>query len=199
MAKKDHSKAEHVKVPEIELVYNRKQMIDFPGNITSSEDAEKVLRSIFKEGEIELHEVFLVLYFDRANHPIGYYRHSVGGIHGTVADVRILLGAALKSLSSSMIICHNHPSGNLAPSDADVKLTNQIIKAAKVHNISVLDHIILTKGKYASMNDKGLMGVGSPYPIIPENIELATEEEADRYRLEMEGKALQLELELLKL
>lgn len=91
-----------------------------------------------------MQEEFIVLFLNRGNRVIGLYDASTGGICGTVADPRLILAAALKSMALSLILAHNHPSGNLKPSRADEELTRKINEAAKFHDINVLDHIVLT-------------------------------------------------------
>lgn len=145
-------------IPEVKLRLNRSSRKKLFGKISDSTSVAEFIRKIYKRGEIELQEQFIVLYLDRANNIIGYYRHAVGGITGTVADVRIILAAALKSASTSIIIAHNHPSGNLKPSDADIQLTKKIKESANVMDISVLDHVIVTKDGYYSFGDEGLLG-----------------------------------------
>ena len=80
---------------------------------------------------------------------------SKGGIHGTVADLRLIFSVALTSLASAIIVAHNHPSGNLQPSDADSRLTQKIKAAGNQLDITLLDHIILTKESYYSFADEG--------------------------------------------
>src|SRR5687767_2764202 len=146
-------------IPEIKLRLNRSSRKPFFGKIGQSKDAADFIREIYKRGEIELQEQFIVLYLDRGNNIIGYYRHAVGGITGTVADVRIILAAALKSASTGIVIAHNHPSGNLQPSEPDIQLTRKIKESAKLMDITLLDHIIVTKEGYFSFADEGLVGV----------------------------------------
>lgn len=146
-------------VPEVKLRLNRSSRKKFLGKVVTSKDAADFIRKVYRRGEIELQEQFIVLYLNRANQIIGYYRHAIGGITGTVADVRIILAAALKSASTSIILAHNHPSGNLRPSDADIQLTKQIKESAKVMDISVLDHVIVTRDSYYSFADEGLLGI----------------------------------------
>jgi DNA repair protein RadC len=99
----------------------------------------------------------VVLYLNRANKVIGSYELSKGGITATIADIRIILSVGLKTLATGLILAHNHPSGNLKPSEADVSLTNKIKEAAKLMDIQVLDHIILADGGYFSFSDEGIM------------------------------------------
>lgn len=184
-----------IKVPEINISFDKNRTVDFPKKISGSDSAAELIRSLFDKGEIEFHEVFFVIYLNRANEPIGYYKHSVGGIAGTVADNRIILAGALKSLSSALIISHNHPSGNTKPSESDKVLTKKLQDGARLLDIAVLDHIILTKSDYSSLADQGLMGVDSPYPINLNPVTITQENKLELY--ELEAKAIELELELL--
>jgi len=94
---------------------------------------------------------------NRGNRVLGYYQISVGGISGTVVDVKLILQAAIKSCSSAILLGHNHPSGTLEASDADLKITRKIKSACSYMDISVLDHIIITADTYLSMADEGLL------------------------------------------
>ena len=151
-------KIPELNIPELAVSYTRSGLPKF-GKIGSSQDAADIIKNIFPPGEIELQEQFIVLYLNQANEMIGYYRHSKGAINATIADPRIILATALKSLCVSMIIAHNHPSGNLKPSRADEELTLKIKEAAKYMDIRVLDHIIVAKDGYYSFADEGLLGL----------------------------------------
>jgi len=96
-----------------------------------------------------------VLFLNHGAKPIGVYHHSTGGTASTVVDVKIILQTALKCHASSMILSHNHPSGNLQPSEIDLKLTTRIKNAAELLDISVRDHLILTQQSYYSFADEG--------------------------------------------
>lgn len=135
----------------------RKVIEDFPrAKITSSDDSQKYIRQFYSD-DIEVYESFFILLLNRANNTIGYAKISQGGIVGTVIDVRIIAKYAVESLSTSVILAHNHPSGNLFPSDADHQIT-QIIKATlKIFDCQTLDHIILTAESYFSFADNGLI------------------------------------------
>jgi DNA repair protein RadC len=102
-------------------------------------------------------ESFVVVYLNRANHIIRQEIISEGGITGTVADPRIILKKALDHHAVSIILCHNHPSGNLKPSKADEQLTNKIKNAAAFLDIQVMDHIIVSDEGYYSFADEGMM------------------------------------------
>ena len=125
--------------------------------INNSKEAFDILDTLFPRETIALQEQFVVLYLNRANKVIGSYELSKGGITATIADIRIILSVALKTLATGLILAHNHPSGNLKPSEADVNLTNKIKEAAKLMDIQVLDHIILGDDGYFSFSDEGIM------------------------------------------
>ena len=103
------------------------------------------------------HEEFWVLLLNRSNRVIDNIRISQGGISGTVIDVRLILKNALDRLASSLILSHNHPSGNLKPSDADIKITSKISEASKTMDIQLLDHIIIADNSYFSFSDEGMI------------------------------------------
>jgi DNA repair protein RadC len=124
-----------------------------PKVITSGDAA-----AIFKPLLSDLpHEEFWVLLLNRNNLYIDKMMVSQGGLAGTVIDVRIILKMALDKLACSIILCHNHPSGNLVPSEADKDITKKIKEAGKHMDIPVLDHIIIGNGSYFSFADDGLI------------------------------------------
>jgi DNA repair protein RadC len=126
--------------------------------ITTSSDAYKALFNFFPSDSISLQERFIVLYLNRSNRVLGVYPVSIGGITGTVADPRLILGVAVKIAATAMILSHNHPSGSLKPSQADLDLTEKIKHAGKYLDIAVMDHIIVSpqEDEYYSFNDSGL-------------------------------------------
>ena len=103
------------------------------------------------------HEEFWVLLLNRSNCIIDKYKISQGGIAGTVIDVRLILKSAINKLASSIILCHNHPSGNLSPSEADIKITKKLNEASQLVDIKVLDHIIIGGNSYYSFLDEGML------------------------------------------
>jgi DNA repair protein RadC len=127
--------------------------------IASSIDAYRELKDFFPEELIHLQEQFVVMYLNRANRIIGIFRLSIGGITGTVADPRLILGTALKVAATSIILAHNHPSGNMQPSKADEQLTRKVKEASLFMDIQLSDHIILSpsNGVYFSFADEGLI------------------------------------------
>lgn len=128
--------------------------IDDKKVVTSSTDIAYYLQSVLKDHH---REVFAVLFLNRANKIIHFEIISEGGITGTVADPRIILKKALVENAVSLILCHNHPSGSLKPSRADEDLTYKIAEAAKLLDIRVLDHIIVSEVGYYSFADEGLL------------------------------------------
>ncbi len=103
------------------------------------------------------HEEFWVLYLSRSNRILASKQTSRGGIAGTVIDIRLILKDALENTASSLIICHNHPSGTLQPSEADKEITRKIARAAEIMDIRLLDHIIIGDGSYFSFADENLL------------------------------------------
>ena len=103
------------------------------------------------------HEEFWILLLNRANRVIDNIRISQGGISGTVIDVRMILKHALDRLASAIILCHNHPSGNLKPSEADIKITSKIRDASRTMDLQLLDHLIIADNSYFSFSDEGLI------------------------------------------
>lgn len=143
-------------VPEVKLTFRKNE--NFPtAKIVKSEDAVDFIRKLFEKDTIQLQEQFMVLYLNRSNHVIGYHLLSKGGIAGTVADLRLVFSAAILSLSSAIILSHNHPSGNLKPSDADIKLTRRFKETGVIMEIPVLDSIILTEESFYSFADDGMI------------------------------------------
>lgn len=119
-----------------------------------SEDIAEFIRTSIKDYSFE---VFGVVYLNKSNKVNHFEIVSSGGITGTVADTRIILKKALENGATSIVLCHNHPSGNLKPSKADEELTKKIKEAAKYHDIEVIDHIIVSEEGYFSFSDDGLL------------------------------------------
>lgn len=142
-------------VNEIKLSYSRKGNCE--RSIASSRDAVEIFRAHFDAGEMDYRESFFALYLNQANKVLGIKKISECGISSTLVDVRIVMQAALLCNATALIVAHNHPSGNLKPSTADIQITSQIKEAGKILNISLLDHVILTSDCYFSFADEGLM------------------------------------------
>ncbi|MEH6762725.1 MAG: JAB domain-containing protein [Maribacter arcticus] len=146
------------KVNEIAISYSGTVKANLLPKITSSESAAELAFSQWNKETIELHETFKIMLLNNANRVKGIYEASNGGITGTLVDVRILFAVLLKSLTTAVILLHNHPSGTLKPSEADKSLTDKIKKAGELFDIKVLDHLILTPdGDYYSFADNGIL------------------------------------------
>jgi DNA repair protein RadC len=143
-------------IPEIKIRYNRSNKV-FLGKVTHSKDSYDFLKTAFDKETIQVQESFIVLYLNRANEILGYYKHSIGGIAGTVADPRLIFATGVASASSGIILSHNHPSGNLTPSQGDIELTRKLKEGGKLLDIQLLDHVIVTNTGYYSFADEGLI------------------------------------------
>jgi DNA repair protein RadC len=143
-------------VPDVKLRVTRGKKTS-TDTIKSSNDASDVFKRFIGKNKIETQELFAVAYLNQANKILGVYVHSIGSINAVNVDVRLVLAGALQMGAVSLILCHNHPSGNLKPSGADETLTKQLIKAASTHNITVLDHVIITKDSHFSFAENGMI------------------------------------------
>ncbi|TDB60091.1 JAB domain-containing protein [Arundinibacter roseus] len=124
--------------------------------VTCSKDAERFLRNVWSD-QIEFQEEMYLVICNRANEIVGYKKLSSGGMSGCIVDLKILFGIALKCAACGIILAHNHPSGNLQPSDADIRLTKQVKEVGKMMDIHLLDHLIVTSGGFNSMSDCGFI------------------------------------------
>ena len=122
--------------------------------VTTSESASNVIRKFYFD-DINIYESFFILLLNRANNTTGFAKISQGGTAGTVVDIKIIAKYAVESLSSAVIICHNHPSGNKQPSDADLNITRRIKDALLLLDIKLIDHIIITENDFYSFADNG--------------------------------------------
>ena len=151
------SVSEMYKIAEIELVYRTKVKASQRPHVSSSREVYQILKQCWDENKIEFVEQFKVLLLNRGGRVLGIFEVSSGGVSGTVADPKLIFSAALKANASSLILAHNHPSGNLMASQADRALTRKVKEAGMVLEIAVLDHIILTTEGYRSLADEGEM------------------------------------------
>ena len=103
------------------------------------------------------HEEFYVLYLNRHNKVLTHKNISTGGVAGTVVDVKIVLKHGIEVLATAMIAVHNHPSGNVKPSQTDIELTQKLKEAAKLMDITLIDHLILGEKQYYSFADEGMI------------------------------------------
>jgi DNA repair protein RadC len=130
------------------------QSISNTKRITSSTDAYQYVAHTLADN---IHEEFWVIFLNRANHIISKQCISKGGFSQTIVDPKMVFKTALEAKASAIILCHNHPSGNLKPSQADISLTERLKSAGKLLDMQVLDHLIVTSNQYFSFADDGMM------------------------------------------
>ena len=143
----------NIQIREVQVSYQPLRGTLF--QVRSSQSAYDYISRVYDEATIGLYEEFMVLLLNRANRVLGCLKLSKGGLTGTVVDLRILYGTALKAMASSIIIAHNHPSNNLTPSVEDKELTQKIKEVGQFLDINLIDHLILgTDGNYVSFTDE---------------------------------------------
>lgn len=142
-------------VSEVELTYKNNVPYNQRQRISNSQGAYEILTNLFPENTMDYRETFIVLYLNRANQVLGYSVISQGGTSNTTVDIKMVIQTALLANASCIMLAHNHPSGNLHPSSDDNRITNRIIEAARLFDITVLDHIIITNESYYSFTDNG--------------------------------------------
>lgn len=138
---------------EIKVSYSTKN--NKKHKITQSTIAFNLLLNSWSKKTIELQEEFKVMLLNNSNEVLGIYSMSKGGITGCLVDVRLLFAVALKCNATGIILAHNHPSGKLKPSNEDLSITRKIKSASNILDISLLDHLIITKNGYYSFSDQG--------------------------------------------
>jgi DNA repair protein RadC len=144
-------------VAEIQLIYKTTVKPSLRPKIDSSKTAFEVLKFSWDDNRVEFIEQFKVLLLNRANKVLGIFEVSTGSPTGTVADPKIIFVSALKANASGIILAHNHPSGNLKASQADIDLTKKLCEGGKLLEIKILDHLILSSEGYYSFADEGLL------------------------------------------
>lgn len=143
-------------MPEVTLKYRKGNVKKV--KISSSSDVYEIAMELFNQDTLEINEEFIALYLNASNNTIAWFKVSQGGITGTVVDVRHIIKTALDTNAVSIILMHNHPSGNCTPSQNDINRTREVVAAAKLFNIRVHDHIIVTDDNgYFSMSDKDII------------------------------------------
>jgi DNA repair protein RadC len=150
-------KTQQTEISEVQLVYRTKVKASDRPQIKCSKDAYELFLEAWDLDTIEHHEEFKLMLLTRSNRVLGIASISKGGINGTVTDVRIVLQYAIKANASGLIVCHNHPSGNLNPSESDTSITRKIKDSAILMDIQLLDHLIINTDTYYSFADNGLI------------------------------------------
>lgn len=144
-------------IAEIELVYRNRVPAAQRPRVTCSASAYRILLESWDQSKICLLEQFRILMLDRSNRVMGSTLISTGGVAGTVADPKLIFVTALKCRACAIILAHNHPSGNLTPSHADMDLTRKLKQAGQWLELPILDHLILSTEGYYSMADEGTL------------------------------------------
>lgn len=144
-------------VAEIQLTYKSNVKPSARPKISTSRDAFDILKQYWDDSKIEFIEQFKVMLVNRTNKVLGIFEVSSGSSTGTIADPKLIFVAALKTNASGIIVAHNHPSGNLAPSRSDIDLTQKIKEAGRFLEIQLLDHLIVTPEGYYSFADEGVL------------------------------------------
>ena len=146
-------------ISEVSVSYKNTVKASERPKISCSRDASRILRNYMEDGNLQMEhrEYFFVLLMNRGNKVLGISTVSMGGMSGTVADPKIIFQIALKTSAASIVLCHNHPSGNLKPSESDIRLTQKLKKAGSFLDLPVVDHIIITEESYYSFADEGLL------------------------------------------
>ena len=121
----------------------------------SSGDCAELFRQSYEEGDMDYRECFKVMYLSQSLKVLGIHTISVGGTSSTPVDVKMIFTGALLANAQTIILCHNHPSGNLRPSLQDDSLTRRVVEGGKLLGLKVTDHIILSSDGYYSYNDEG--------------------------------------------
>lgn len=144
-------------IPEIKisLSFDKKVKKSELRTITGAESCVEVLREVFNKDTFDWTEEVVMLCLNRANKVVGFYKVSSGGLSSCILDPRVIFTIALNCAANSIILSHNHPSGNITPSVQDRDITKKIKEAGKLLDISLLDHIILTDDNYYSFMEEG--------------------------------------------
>lgn len=151
-------KQSDINISEVKLIYRTKIKASERLQVKSSKDAFDIFMEHWDLDSIEHVEEFKLMLLTRSNKVLGIASISKGGISGTVTDVRVILQYAIKANASGIIICHNHPSGNLKPSESDLTITRKVKDSGALMDIQLLDHlIIIPEGRYYSMADEGII------------------------------------------
>jgi ppGpp synthetase/RelA/SpoT-type nucleotidyltranferase len=151
----DISNTFSTEIDEVSIVKTGRTFVFHNRQIKSSQDSYNLLKDFWNLENIDVVEECNVIYLDKQNKPISIYQHSKGGIDSTTADIEVICAIAVKTLAKGVIMSHNHPSGNLEPSPADLEISKQLKNALKLFGITLLDSMIVNKDGYKSMADSG--------------------------------------------
>lgn len=146
-----------LKVCEVQVTYTPDYKISERPKISSSQQTYSLLKQEWDAGKINFLEEFKIILLNRSNRVLGLADISMGGVSGTFVDAKVVFATALKGNCSAIILAHNHPSGNLRPSEQDIRLTKRLVECGKLLDIIVYDHVIITEYGYYSFADEGMI------------------------------------------
>jgi DNA repair protein RadC len=144
-----------MKLPQTKITVKTKKGDGITYQMKSSADAAQFFRTIFDADTIQWTEEFAMITLNRANEVVSVDKISSGGTAGVIVDAKVVFTIALNAVGHSIILAHNHPSGNLKPSEQDIEITRKLRSGGDILDIRVLDHIILSDTGYLSMADEG--------------------------------------------
>jgi len=145
-------------IPEIQLIVTIKDKPDVYYKMTRSADAYEMAKEVFNKGTMMFKEEAFLICLNKANKAIGWYMISSGGVSGTIMDPKVVFTLCLNCPGTShFVIMHNHPSGNLQPSEADKQITVKLRDGGRILDLFMLDHLIVTPDGYTSMADEGIL------------------------------------------
>ena len=157
MARQSHNPKAWQPLPEITIRYSNKVKMHQRPLANNSRDLWHLFRDNWDFHTLELYETFKVILLNSDSRALGIFTAGTGGLDAVVADRRIIFATALKAGAVAMACCHNHPSGELKPSEEDIELTEQLIEVATIHLIDFRDHLIISKYGYYSMSDEEII------------------------------------------
>lgn len=146
-------------IAEVDISYSHLVRPSMMRQIKCSDDSYKAFLSLWDLSIIEHVEQFKIMLLSRSNKCLGIKTVSTGGTYASVVDVKVVFQTALKTNASSIILCHNHPSCNMTPSQSDISLTQKVFRAGKLLDIDVLDHLIISADTFYSFADENLMNI----------------------------------------
>jgi DNA repair protein RadC len=147
---------EVLKVCEVRAIYSHKTPAKDRPQVINAQKCYDILLPLYQEtGHLEQKEIFSILLLDRKNSVIGWAKISEGSNCATIVDSQYIFRLAILSNASSLVLCHNHPSGNVNPSNADMELTKKMVQSAKLLDITILDHVIISAESHYSFANEG--------------------------------------------
>lgn len=143
---------------EVSISYIFKGSVKDRPTVTNTNDVYRIAMSAMDQGALGLQEQFLVIYLNRSHRVLATKVHFIGGLASVVVDIRVIAATALSLMSSAVIVCHNHPSGNLEPSEQDKRITIRLKESLKLFDIELLDHLIVSpEGNWLSFVERGAL------------------------------------------